>query len=201
MLRHLREIINRLGKGVGEVNEKFKFDSGTYVMRNISQGEQNISTKVTYMSTLGEAGNLPQIGDIMENRKLPGIESKVVVLIPAMGGSDKASVDARYEMLRYYALTNDRLYTRMDIDAFLRKEIMLTFGKSEYHRIFIRIRIEGAAGPRSLRRGIYIDIEFKDTKKYEEALRLNFDTLMQQRITTFSCISIPIIVTLKNLEG
>jgi hypothetical protein len=137
----------------------------------------------------------------MENHKVPGIEPKIDVVIPAMGGADKASVDARYELFRYYALTNDRLYTRMDIDAFLRKEIMLTFGKEEYRRIFIRINIEGAAGQRSLRRGLYISIEFKDKKNYIKAVELNFDTLMQQRIMNLSCISMPIIVSLKNLDG
>lgn len=201
VLRHLRETINKLGKGVGNVNDKFRFDSGTYVMRNLSHENQSSSIKVTYMSTHGEAGNLPDVGDTMENRKIPGISQKVEILIHAMGGADKASVDARYELLRYYALTNDRLYTRMDIDAFLRKEIMLTFGKDEAPRINIRIRIEGTQGLRSLQRGLYIDLEFKDHKNYEEAVRLNFDTLMQQRITNRSCIAMPIIVTLKNLEG
>ena len=122
------------------------------------------------------------------------------ILVSAMGGADKASVDARYELLRYYALTNDRLYTRMDVDAFLRKEIMLAFGREEYHRIAVRINIEGAGGNRALRRGLYIDLEFKDKKNYEKALQLNFGVLMQQRIANLSCISMPIIVSLKNLE-
>ena len=201
MLRHLREIINKLGKGVGVTNDKFRFDSGTYAMRNISQEDMASSTKVTYMTTLGEAGNTPQAGETMENRKVPGINSKVNILVSAMGGKDKASVDARYELLRYYTLTNDRLYTRMDIDAFLRKEIMLTFGKEEYHRIFIRIKVEGAGGIYAVRRGLYIDIEFKDKKNYEKAQSLNWRTLIQQRISDRSCISMPIIVKLKNLEG
>ncbi len=78
---------------------------------------------------------------------------------------------------------------------------MNTFGHDEYHRIFIRINIEGAGGERSLRRGLYIDIDFKDRKNYDEARRIAFDTLMQQRITNLSCIAMPIIVTLNNLEG
>lgn len=201
VLRRLRETINKLGKGVGSVNENFRFDSGTYVMRNLSHNNISSYTKVMYMTTFGEAGNIPNVGDTMDNRKVPGINQKVEVLTHAMGGTNKASVDARYELLRYYALTNDRLYTRMDIDAFLRKEIMLTFGKDEAPRINIRIRVEGAAGVHSLQRGLYIDLEFKDSKNYEEAMKLNFDTLMQQRITNLSCIAMPIIVTLKNLEG
>ena len=200
-LKRLRETINKLGKSVGDHNEKFKFNSGTYVMRNIHQESLSSTTKVSYMTTLGELGNSPMKGDVMENRKLPAINQKVDVIVSATGGADKAAPDTRYELLRYYALTNDRLYTRMDIDAFLRKEILLTFGKEESHRIFIRINIEGAGGKHSLQRGLYIDIEFKDKKNYDEACRLNFSTLMQQRITNLSCISMPIIVTLKNLEG
>lgn len=199
-LRRLREAINRLGKNVGESNEKFKFDSGTYVMRNMSQENQSTSTKVSFMTTMGYLGNTPKAGDLMESKKLPTMEQKVPVVVSAMGGADKASVDARYELLRYYALTNDRLYTRMDIDAFLRKEIMLEFGKDEFHRIFTRISIQGAGGDKFLQRGLYIDIEFKDRKNYEHAVKKSFDTLMRQRIKNLSCIAMPIIITLKNLE-
>lgn len=200
-LRRLREAVNRLGKNVGETNEKFKFDSGTYVMRNMSQENQSTSTKVSFMTTMGYIGNEPKAGDLMESKKLPSLEQKVPVVVSAMGGADKASVDARYELLRYYALTNDRLYTRMDIDAFLRKEIMLEFGKEEFHRIFIRISIQGAGGDKFLRRGLYIDIEFKDRKNYDHAVQKSFDTLMRQRIENLSCIAMPIIIKLKNMEG
>ena len=201
ILKRLRETINRLGKSVGEQNRKFKFDSGTYVMRNIHQEALASTMRVSYTTTLGELGNTPVKGDVMENRKLPAINQKVEVVVSATGGADKASPDTRYELLRYYALTNDRLYTRMDIDAFLRKEILLAFGKEESRRIFIHINIEGTGGPHFLRRGMYIDIDFKDKKNYDEACRLNFDLLMQQRIANLSCISMPIIVTLKDLEG
>ena len=201
VLKRLRETINRLGKSVGENNDKFKFDSGTYVMRNMSLDSLPTTVKVSYMTTMGELGNMPQAGEVMDNKKLPAIEQKVAIVASAMCGADKASADARYELLRYFTLTNDRLYTRMDIDAFLRKEIMLEFGKEEFHRIYIRINIQGAGGDNFLRRGLYIDIEFKDKKNYDRAVQKSFDTLMRQRIENLSCIAMPIIVKLKNLEG
>lgn len=136
----------------------------------------------------------------MENKKLPAIEQKVVVVIPAMGGADKITADERYEQLRYYSLTNDRLYTKMDIEAFLRKEIMAEFGKSEFKRIYIRISIEGSGGHTSLQRGLYIDIEFKDKKNYEKAVKESFDKQIKQKIEGKSCIAMPIIVSIKNLE-
>jgi len=206
----LRETINRLGKSVCEANEKYKFDSGTYAMKNLSQENATSNVKVSYITTMGRIGELLVEGSTVDNRKLPAIVQKVKVAVGAMGAADKASADARYELMRYYALTNDRLYTRMDVDAFLRKEIMAEFGKKEFgtkelgnddsRRIFIRISIEGAGGERSLRRGLYIDIEFKDRKNYDHAVNIGFDTLMQQRIQNHSCIAMPIIVTLKNLE-
>lgn len=199
-LRLLRELINKLGKSVDTENEKDKFDSGTYVMRTMNQLEQTSATKVKYITTQGRIGNTPVAGDMMENKRLPAIEQKVLVYIGAMGGADKATPDERFEQLRYYALTNDRLYTRMDVDAFLRKEIMAEFGKTEFLRIFIKINVEGAGGPTSLRRGLYIDLEFKDKKNYDHAVDMSFDTLMQQKIENHSCIAMPIIVTLKNLE-
>lgn len=152
------------------------------------------------MTTQGKSGNTPQAGETMENKKLPTIEQKVKIVVPAMGGTDKASADERYEQLRYYSLTNDRLYTKMDIEAFLRKEIMAEFGKEEFKRIFIRINIEGTGGQAYLQRGLYIDIEFKDKKNYETAVNSAFDKLIKQKIESKSCIAMPIIINLINLE-
>ena len=200
VLKQLRETINRLGKSVGDKNSKFRFDSGTYVMKNMNQYPPTTSTKVSYMTTQGKVGNSPQIGETMENKKLPAIEQKTAVVVSAIGGADKASADERYEQLRYYSLTRDRLYTKMDIEAFLRKEIMAEFGKEEFKRIFIKINIEGTSGASSLRRGLYIDIEFKDKKNYEKAVTGCFDKLMKQKIDGKACISMPINVGLKSME-
>ena len=200
VLKQLREAINKIGKSVGSQNSKYKFDSGTFVMKNMTQYPPSLSTKVTYITTMGKLGNTPQRGDAMDNRKLPFLEQKVNVLVSAMGGADKATADERYELLRYYALTNDRLYTRMDIDAFLRKEVLSEFGKEEFKRIFIKMSIAGAGGEKQVQRGLYIDLEFKDRKNYDQARAISFDRLMQQRIQNKACISMPIIVTLTNLD-
>lgn len=201
VIKLLKETINKIGKSVGAQNPKYKFDSGTYVMKNMNQYPLSSSTKVTYITTQGKIGNRPRIGEVMENKKLPSIEKEVSIVVPAMGGVDKATADERYELLRYYSLTNDRLYTKMDIEAFLRKEIIAEFGKEEYKRIFIKMNIEGTGGVRHLQRGLYIDIEFKDRKNYEWAKNNLFDKKMRQKIVNKSCISMPIIILLKNLEG
>lgn len=200
VLKILRETINKLGKSVGTQNSQYKFDSGTFVMKNMNQSSPSITTKVSYITTNGKLGNAPQRGEAMDNRKLPTLEQKVGVLISATGGTNKATADERYEQLRYYALTGDRLYTRMDVDAFLRREVLAEFGKEEFKRIFIKTSIEGAGGETHLQRGLYIDIEFKDRKNYEQARTIAFDSLMQQRITNKSCIAMPIIVKLTNLD-
>lgn len=200
VLKQLRETINKLGKSVGTQNELFKFDSGTYVMLNMSQQQVSSSIRVSYITTMGRLGNLPRMGETMENRREPAIEQKCTILVSAMGGADRATVDERYEQLRYYALTNDRLYTRMDIDAFLRKELLAEYGKDEFRRIFIKMSIEGAAGSVFLRRGLYVTIEFKDSKNYQHATEIGYDKLLEQRIRNKSCIAMPIIVSLKNLE-
>jgi len=198
--KQLRETINKLGKSIGETNLKYKFDSGTYVMKNMNQYPPTTSTKVSYMTTRGKIGNSPKVGEYMENKKLPTIESRANIVVSGMGGSDKATADQRYELLRYYTLTNDRLYTKMDIEAFLRKEILKEFGKEEFKRIFIKINVEGTGGVRLLQRGLYIDIEFKDKKNYEKAVNHSFDKLMKQKIDGRSCITLPINVNLINLE-
>lgn len=200
LLKQLREAINKLGKSVGGNNSKYKFDSGTYAMRNMNQYPPSQSVKVSYMTTQGEKGNIPKLGESMENKKIPMIDTKLKIVVAPMGGTDKASADKRYELLRYYSLTNDRLYTKMDIDAFLRKEIIAKFGKEEFKRIFIKINIEGVGGEHSLQRGLYIDIEFKDKKNYEKAVNESFDKKMKQKIDSKSCISMPIMIGLINLE-
>ena len=200
-LRQLRQAINQIGKSVGDTNARFKFDSGTYVMKNMDQEQNTSAVKVSYLTTQGRMGNRPRIGEAMENRKVPAIEQKVTIAVGARGGRDKASPDERYELLRYYSLTNDRLYTKMDVDAFLRKELVAEFGRDEFRRILIRISIEGAGASQSLRRGMYIDIKFKDKKNYERALETSLDAQLMQKLKNKSCISMPIMINLINLEG
>ncbi len=210
VLKQLRDTINKLGKSVGNRNAKFNFDSGTYVMKNMNQYPPSISTKVSFITTQGKAGNAPMTKRDaeqhkteyrpMENRKLPAIEKDLHIVVSAMGGANKASADERYELLRYFTLTNDRLYTKMDIDAFLRKEIIAAFGKGEFQRINIKINIEGAGGDRFLQRGLYIDLEFKDKKNYDKAIDMSFDKLMKQKIEGKSCIAMPIFIQMTNIE-
>jgi hypothetical protein len=200
LIRQLRENFNRIGKSVGSRNDSFRFNSGTYVMRNINHYPQPTSTKVSFLTTHGKVGNRPQAGDTMENLSHPAFDAKARVVIAAACGRDKASADERYELLRYYTLTQDRLYTKMDIEAFLRKEIMSEFGKTEFPRILIRIFVGGMEGPASLRRGLYIDIEFKDKKNYDKAVMDSFAPRMQQAVEDRSCLSMPVIVGLVNLE-
>jgi hypothetical protein len=152
------------------------------------------------MTTRGEAGNQPKEGMMLENRNHPAFEQKVRVVVSACCGRDKATADDRYELLRYYTLTQDRLYTKMDIDAYLRKEIMHKFGSEEFPRILIDIQVAGMDGPASLRRGLYIDIKFKDRKNYDKAVAESFATRMQQRIGDKSCLSMPVKVGLVNME-
>ena len=199
-IRTLRETINKIGKSVGTQNAKYKFDSGTYAMKNMSLYPPTSSTKVSYLTTMGKAGNMPKIGDTLENKKLPAVEKDLKIIVPAMGGADKCTADQKYELLRYYSMTNDRLYTVKDIDAFLRKELIAEFGKTEFQRIFIKIQIGGTPGRTQLQRGLYIDIGFKDKKNYEHALNCMFDKRTHKKILNRSCISMPIIIDLINLE-
>lgn len=200
-IKQLRDVINRIGKSVGVHNSKFNFDSGTYVMKNLNQYPQSSSVKVSFATTLGKIGNTPANGDIMENKKLPSIEKDMKVIVSGMGGADKATVDERYENLRYYSLTNDRLYTKKDIEAFLRKEIITEFGKEELKRIFIKINIEGTAGESRIQRGLYITIEFKDKKNFDKAIDNSFKQRVYRKILNRSCISMPIVIKIVDLNG
>jgi len=201
LIRSLRETINKVGKSVMVNAEgQNRFDEGVYAMRNIRLVGQASPVKVSYLTTMGSKGNLPQAGMSMENKKDVALEKDVLVIISATGGADRATADQMYEMLRYYTLTSDRLYTKMDIDAFLRLQLIKEYGKEEAKRIFYTISIQGAAGPTKLQRGLYIDISFKDNKNYQKALSMAWDRKLRQQIMDKSCIAMPIIVNLISIE-
>ena len=204
LLKRLRQAINDLGQSVidkkngNTKSERFKYDSGTYAMKNLSS---NASTaKVTFITTQGALGNQVEAGDVMENKRAPGIARELQVVTHGICGADKANTDSRYELLRYYTLTNDRIYTRMDVEAFVRKELMLLFGREEFDRIQLKTSIEGTGGEYRLQRGLYIDLLFKDKKNYTKALEVALGQHLKQKIDHKSCISMPIIITLKSLE-
>lgn len=202
MIRTLRELVNKIGKSVDSITDvKNHFDEGTYVMRSIGLIGKPITIKVSYLTTNGRLGNSPKSGMSMENKKDVSLEKEVKVIVSAVGGEDKASADQQYEMLRYYTLTADRLYTKMDVDAFLRLQLIKEFGKEEMKRISFDLSIQGAAGSNKLNRGLYIDIKFKDEKNYRKATSIALDRKMRQMIVDKSCISMPIIVNLINVDS
>lgn len=202
LVRTLRELVNKIGKSVTSTSEiKNQYDDGTYVMRSIGLIGKPITVKVSYLTTNGKLGNAPKSGMIMENKKDAALEKDVRVISSAIGGEDKASADQRYEMLRYYTLTSDRLFTKMDIDAFLRFRLLKEFGKDEVKRINHYIYIQGAAGADKLVRGLYIDIKFKDEKNYHKATSNALDRKLHQMIIDRSCISMPVIINLIAPEG
>jgi len=201
LIRSLRETINKVGKSVmANTDGQNRFDEGVYAMRNIKLIGQPTPVKVSYLTTMGRKGNMPEAGQKMENKKDAALDKDVLIVSSATGGDDRATADQLYELLRYFTLTSDRLYTKMDIDAFLRLQIIKEFGKEEAKRISYQINIEGAAGQTKLQRGLYIDISFKDNKNYQKALAMALDRKLHQQIVDKSCISMPIIVNLLNTE-
>ena len=174
-------------------------------MNNINQATNNSVTKVSFLTTQGALGNMLDVtvnsgSSKLECKKLPVIESNVFVVVSASGGKDKATVDQRYELIRYYSLTNDRLYTKMDVEAFARKELIAIYGKEEFKRIFVNVHVEGTAGRDLVQRGLYVDIEFKDKKNYMLAVENNLEIKLQRQIIDNSCISMPITISLINLD-
>lgn len=199
LVRSLRETINKIGKSVMvNVDGQNRFDEGVYVMRSLKLIGQPTPVKVSYLTTMGRKGNLPKKGMLMENKKDAALEKDVAIVMSAIGGEDRATADQMYELLRYYTLTSDRLYTKMDVDAFLRLQIVREFGKEEAKRITYCISIEGAEGYSKLHRGLYIDITFKDNKNYQKALSMAWDRKLHQQIIDRSCIAMPIIVSINN---
>lgn len=202
LVRSLREIINRIGKNVNTLpDNRNRFDEGTYAMRSVALSGQITPVKVSYMTTFGRLGNVAKEGTMMENKKDVALEKEVRVVVSAQGGEDKAAPDQMYELLRYYTLTADRLYTRMDIDAYIRMRLLKEFGKEETRRISYQITVQGAGGPSKLMRGLYIDIRFKDSKNYNKALAIAFDRMLRREIEERGCFSMPLIVTLSDAES
>lgn len=202
LVRTLRELVNKVGKSVTSASEiKNQYDEGTYVMRSVGLIGKSTTVKVSYLTTNGRLGNTPKSGMMMENKKDAALEKEVRVISSAMGGEDKATADQRYEMLRYYTMTADRLFTKMDVDAFLRLQLVKEYGKEEMSRINYDISIQGAPGSAKLVRGLYIDICFKDEKNYRKAMNIALDKKLHQLIVDKSCISMPININLILLES
>lgn len=200
-IRTLRESINKIcRRTLSEHTKAEKFDHGIYVMRNVNSPDQSSVIRISYLTTSGKDGNLPKAGETMENRKDAAIDKDVRIIVSGKGGENKADAGQRYELLRYYALTSDRLYTKMDIDAFIRMQIVKEFGKDESKRIRHNITVQGTGGDRMLRRGLYIDISFKDEKNYRKAVASSLEKKLQQQISDRSCISMPIKVSLLQIE-
>lgn len=201
-IKRLKELVNKIAKSAGEKNDKFKFDSGTYIMKNVKQAETSSVTKVSFLTTQGALGNILDVNtnsdssSKLECKKMPVIESNVPIVVSALGGKDKATADQRYELIRYYTLTNDRLYTKMDVEAFVRKELVAVYGKEEFKRIFVNIHVEGTAGQEILQRGLYVDIDFKDEKNYNLAIDSCLVPKLQSAIELHACISMPIVISL-----
>ena len=82
----------------------------------------------------------------------------------------------------------------MDIEAFVRKELIAIYGKEEFKRINVNVHIEGAAGKETVQRGLYVDIELKDKKNYEKALNTQLKETLYRSVINNSCISMPIII-------
>ena len=79
-------------------------------------------------------------------------------------------------------------------------QLLKEFGKEEIKRISFDIEIHGAGNAVKLTRGLYIGIRFKDTKNYKKAIEMALDRKLQQIIKDKSCISMPIKVSLFNIE-
>ena len=82
----------------------------------------------------------------------------------------------------------------MDVEAFVRKELIAIYGKEEFKRINVNVHIEGAAEKETVQRGLYVDIELKDKKNYEKALNTQLKETLYRSIVNNSCISMPIII-------
>ena len=202
LVTSLRDKVNQVAKSVLDHTGN-KYEDGVYAMyamRDVNTSAQPSLIKVSYLTTFGQLGNTPKVGEMMENKKDSAIEKNVKIVSSGVCGEDKASADHRYELLRYYTLTSDRLFTKMDVDAFVRLQLIKEFGKEEFKRISYSVNIHGASGSPVLRRGLYIDISFKDRKNYDKAMSAAFDRKLKQQIINKSCISMPICVTLINEE-
>lgn len=198
VVRRLSDLINRLGKSVGEASPSYQYDSGTFALKNINHPASGSVTRVQYLTTRGKAGNLQGVKTL--SAQVAPFDTVVPLVFAPFGGTDKATADQRYEQLRYFALTADRLFTRMDVEAFARRETLAAFGPREYKRILINVSVQGAGGEQGVERGLYVDLAFRDRSNYERALRSSYQLILRQRILDKSCITMPIIVTLTNLE-
>lgn len=125
-LRSLRQTMMQVYDSLDEFRTgNLRPYGGVYAIRNPRNSQQPIV--LTYFTSNGERGNELKAGEnLMPSNAAPG---EVETLINAIGGRDKITGSlAKRELVRYEVNSNDRLFTRIDLQQYCKVELLRAFG-------------------------------------------------------------------------
>lgn len=99
---------------------------GAYAIRNPRNNQQPMV--LTYFTTNGERGNLLRRGGRLTSTN--AAVGDVEVLIDATGGRNKIrDIKTRKELAKHLVISNDRLFTKIDLLQYCKMEFMRAFGE------------------------------------------------------------------------
>lgn len=142
---------------------------------------------VSYLTTQGARGNLLKAG--MQLASSVAACGEVFALIDAVGGRNKITGPVgKRELAQYSALSNDRIFTEMDIMKFCRVELYSAFG-DEVMR-FTTVRLSGKSIPvgNHIERCHVVEFHFTSERLYTAAEELNFADYIRVSIRQRSMI-------------
>ena len=125
-LRSLRQTMMQVYDSLDEFRTgNLRPYGGVYAIRNPRNSQQPIV--LTYFTSNGERGNELKAGEkLLSSNAAPG---DVDTLIDAVGGRDKISgCLTKREFVRYQVNSNDRLFTRIDLQQYCKIELLRAFG-------------------------------------------------------------------------
>lgn len=153
--------------------------SGTYAIRNPHLCPESLV--ITYLTTNGETGNNLKAGQLIR-ASFTGC-GEIEVLTDAEGGRDKsAGVTAHQTCAQSYVLSHERLFTPIDFQLYIRKELVRFFGEEIVHHTQIEISTGDIPGKRHIEKCIHIHLSFEQAKAFEKARQSHFREYLETQL-------------------
>lgn len=144
---------------------------GTYAIRNPRNNQQPMV--LTYFTTNGERGNLLRRGGRLTSTN--AAVGDVEALIDATGGRNKVKdIKTRKELARHIVNSNDRLFTKMDLQQYCKVEFMRAFGEEAISYCNISLSESNVPVDRHIEKCIKVHFQILSESLKEEVIRSDF---------------------------
>lgn len=179
-LRSLRQTMMQVYDSLDEYRTgNLRPYGGVYAIRNPRNSQQPIV--LTYFTSNGEKGNELKAGEkLSPSNAAPG---EVETLINAIGGRDKISGSlAKIELVRYEVNSNDRLFTRIDLQQYCKVELLRAFGDDAANFCTISLEDGNMVVDEHVEKCITVHFKFSSDNLRESVLTSDFFSYLKINI-------------------